>query len=61
MFDPTLPTLSVAWMTGANVPARVGTPERTPEEESVRPGGRPDRARNVYGPVPPVAVKVMGV
>src|SRR5436309_988696 len=38
---PVLPAESVAVIVGVKFPLAVGVPEMTPEEEIVRPGGRP--------------------
>ena len=44
----------------AEVPASVGVPEITPESEMVVPAGKlPFVSDQVYGPVPPVAAKVL--
>ncbi len=41
-----------------NEPASVGVPERVPSVARLKPPGRtPDVRLNVYGPVPPEAVK----
>ena len=52
---------SAAWMVKLNVPAAMGVPVRLPAALRVRPVGSAPEDDQVYGEVPPVATRVVGV
>jgi hypothetical protein len=58
---PECPVLSVIVTVKLNVPLTVAVPEMVPDEEIVRPAGKPEAVK-VYGPPePPLPVSVTGV
>ena len=57
--DPVRPWLSVAVTVKLKPPAAVGVPLMLPALDSVNPAGRlPPVTANVYGPMPPLAVRM---
>ena len=55
---PVQPSASVPVTVTVELPAVVGVPERTPAELNVKPNGKvPVVTANVYGAVPPLALR----